>query len=86
VPNHEREIPALELAKPTARNGNELTVAFCPIECPLCNATIAANAARCQCGWRVPDGVNELPPMALSSEEISALSQGVQLDEPSKAR
>lgn len=86
VPNHEREIPALELAKPTARNGNELTVAFSPIECPLCSTTIAANETRCQCGWRVPEGVNELPPVALSSEEISALSQGVQLDEPSKAR
>lgn len=86
VPNHEREIPALELAKPTAGNGNELTVVFCPIECPLCSATIAANVTRCQCGWRVPEGVNELPPVALSSEEVSALSQGVQLDEPSKAR
>ncbi len=86
VPNHEREIPALELAKPTARNGNELTVAFSPIECPLCSTTIAANATRCRCGWRVPEGVNELPPVTLSSEEVSALSQGVQLDEPSKAR
>jgi hypothetical protein len=86
VPNHEREIPALELATPAVSNGNELTVVFSPIECPLCAATIAANTTRCQCGWRVPEGVNELPPVTLSSEEISALSQGAQLDEPSKAR
>jgi hypothetical protein len=86
VPNHEREIPALEPAKSTAGNGNELTVVFSPIECPLCTATIAASATRCQCGWRVPEGVNELPPVALSSEEISALSQGAQLDELGKAR
>lgn len=86
VPNHEREIPALELAKPSARNGNELTVVFSPIECPLCSATIAANAKRCQCGWRVPEEVNELPPVSLSSEEISALSLGIELDEPSKLR
>ena len=86
VPNHEREIPALESVKPTAGNGNELTVVFSPIECPLCTASIAANTTRCQCGWRVPEGVNELPPVALSSDEISALSQGALLDELGKAR
>lgn len=86
VPNHEREIPALELAKPTASNGNELTVVFSPIECPLCAAFVAANATRCQCGWHVPEGINELPPVALSSEEISALSKGTLLDELDKAR
>lgn len=86
VPNHEREIPALDLAKPTARDGNELTVVFRKIECPLCSTTIAVNAKRCQCGWRVPEEVNELPPVSLSSEEISALSLGMELDEPSKLR
>ena len=86
VPNHEREIPALDLAKPNARNGNELTVVFRKIECPLCSTTIAVNAKRCQCGWRVPEEVNELPPVSLSSEEISALSLGMELDEPSKLR
>jgi hypothetical protein len=86
VPNHEREIPALDLAKSTARNGNELTVVFRKIECPLCSTTIAVNAKRCRCGWRVPEEVNELPPMSLSSEEVSALSLGMELDEPSKLR
>lgn len=88
VPNHEREIPALEVGsgKPNVDNGNELTVVFCPIECPLCTATIAPNATRCQCGWRVPEGVNELPPVALSTEEVSALSHDAQLDERGKAR
>jgi hypothetical protein len=86
VPNHEREIPALDLAKSTARNGNELTVVFRKIECPSCSTTIAVNAKRCRCGWRVPEEVNELPPVSLSSEEISALSLGMELDEPSKLR
>jgi hypothetical protein len=88
VPNHEREIPALEAGtgKPNVGNGNELTVVFCPIECPLCTATIAANARRCQCGWRVPEGVNELPPVALSNDEISALAHNAQLVELDKAR
>ncbi len=89
VPNHVRDIPALTAdAGHNGRNGhgNELTVAFRRIECPLCGAELAPNAVRCRCGWRIPEGTNELPPVSLTAEEVSSLSFGVRIDNRTKSR
>lgn len=89
VPNHVRDIPALTpVAGHNGRNGhgNELTVAFRRIECPLCGAELAPNAVRCRCGWSIPEGTNELPPVSLTADEVSSLSFGVQIDNPTKPR
>jgi hypothetical protein len=89
VPNHVRDIPALTpVAGHNGRNahGNELTVAFRRIECPLCGAELAPNAVRCRCGWNIPEGTNELPPVSLTADEVSSLSFGVRIDNPNKSR
>lgn len=86
VPNHVRDIPALTpVPGHNGRNGhgNELTVAFQRIECPLCGAELAPNAVRCGCGWRIPEGTNELPPVSLTADEVSSLSFS---DNPTKRR
>lgn len=87
VPNHVRDIPALTpVPGHVGRNGNELTVAFRRIECALCGAELTPNAVRCRCGWRIPDGINELPPVSLTTDEVSSLSFDVRIDNPTKPR
>jgi hypothetical protein len=89
VPNHVRDIPALTPATShSGRNGhgNELTVVFQRIECPSCTAELAPNAVRCSCGWRIPEGTNELPPVSLSPEEVSSLSFDARMNNPTKSR
>ena len=89
VPNHVRDIPALDPVRgPNGRkvHGNELTVVFQRIKCPLCTSQLAPNAVRCKCGWKIPESMNELPPVSLTADELSLLSLGPQVDTSTKPR
>ncbi len=48
----------------------------CPVECPVCTATVPAGVPSCGCGWAVPVGEREMPPLALSPDERSAIAHG----------
>ncbi|MCH6583820.1 MAG: hypothetical protein IH808_12565 [Proteobacteria bacterium] len=51
-------------------------VMTCPVECPACTATVPAGVPHCGCGWVVPVGEREMPPLALSPDERSAIEDG----------
>jgi hypothetical protein len=48
----------------------------CPVECPVCTATVPAGTPNCGCGWAVPVGEREMPPLSLTPDERSAIQQG----------
>ncbi len=48
----------------------------CPVECPVCTATVPAGAPNCGCGWSPPVGEREMPPLSLSPDERSAIEHG----------
>jgi len=48
----------------------------CPVECPVCTATVPAGAPNCGCGWMVPAGEREMPPLSLTPDERSAIQHG----------
>lgn len=78
VPAGERDIPGLVL-HPQDQTANGPKVLVCPIECPVCTASIPAGASRCGCGWAAPQGNREMPPVMLSAEEQAALAQGMEI-------
>jgi hypothetical protein len=51
----------------------------CPVECPVCTATVLAGVPSCGCGWAVPVGEREMPPLALSPDERSAIEDGEEI-------
>lgn len=73
----ELEMPGLELNEQeridTVGLPEEMS---CPVECPVCTATVPAGAPNCGCGWAVPVGDREMPRLSLTADERSAIQQG----------
>ena len=57
-----------------------------PMECPVCTAALALDVSQCGCGWLVPSDEDELPSVALSAEECTALAQGARIGRWAKSR
>ncbi len=73
----EFEMPGLELSERERIETVGLPEAMtCPMECPVCTATIPAGVPNCGCGWAVPVREREMPPLALSPDERSAIEHG----------
>ena len=73
----EFEMPGLELSERERIETVGLPEAMtCPVECPVCTATVPAGVPNCGCGWAVPVGEREMPPLALSPDERSAIEDG----------
>ncbi len=71
------EMPGLALSKRERIETVGLPEAMiCPMECPVCTATIPAGVPICGCGWAAPAGEREMPPLALSPDERSAIEHG----------
>ena len=73
----EFKMPGLELSERERIETVGLPEAMtCPVECPVCTATVPAGVPNCGCGWAVPVGEREMPPLALSPDERSAIEDG----------
>ncbi len=71
------EMPGLELSERERIETVGLPEAMtCPVECPVCTATIPAGVPNCACGWAVPVSEREMPRLALSPDERSSIEHG----------
>ena len=73
----ELEMPGLELSERERIESVGLPEALTrPVECLVCTATVPAGVPNCGCGWAVPVGEGEMPPLSLTPDERSAIQHG----------
>lgn len=84
--------PAAAIAKPPAQRAPAdippipLTPPDSTLECPNCTAKVAANLARCPCGYILSSPGEKVPGITLDAAALAILTEGVSALSPNRRR